>query len=181
MAKKDNRELTYAVWATAWGPMGAVAGPAGLCRVVLPHYQLDQLADLLAWEHAGARRDETPFAMLIELSRQYFNGKAVDFGQVACDLPGEGTFSGKVLRACRAIAYGQTRSYHVLAELIGSAEAARAVATALSKNTIPLVIPCHRVTYAGGGAGGFSAEGGVELKKRMLALEQGGGTGQKKT
>ncbi len=43
----------------------------------------------------------------------------------------------------------------------------------MSKNPIPLVVPCHRVIYAGGGAGGFSAEGGVDLKTRMLNMEQG--------
>ncbi|HUU59984.1 MAG TPA: MGMT family protein [Phycisphaerae bacterium] len=36
---------------------------------------------------------------------------------------------------------------------------------------MPLIVPCHRVTYADGSPGGFSAPGGVELKQRMLRLE----------
>lgn len=175
MIKKARDEsLTFAVWATAWGPMGAVAGAGGISRLVLPHYQFNELCDLLAWEHPGAQRDEGPFRRLIELSRDYFNGKVTDFADIVCDLPEENTFSGKVLRACRGIPYGASRSYHVLAEQIGCPDAARAVATALSKNAIPLVIPCHRVIYAGGGAGGFSSPGGPEQKKRMLAMEQAG-------
>ena len=171
MSETKQRDMFYAVWATAWGPMGGVAGAAGLRRIVLPHYQRDQLDQLLAWEHPGTRRDEGPFADLIPLTRDYFNAKTVDFAGVACDLPTPGAFGGKVLRACREIPYGQTRSYLHIAELIGLPDAARAVATALGKNAIPLVIPCHRVIYSDGRAGGFSAEGGVALKQRMLALE----------
>jgi len=47
------------------------------------------------------------------------------------------------------------------------------VAAALGKNPLPLVVPCHRVLYSDGRLGGFSAAGGVELKRRMLASEAG--------
>lgn len=151
--------------------MGAVAGPDGLSRVVLPHYQLDDLVELLAWEHPGAVRDEAPLQTLIDLSRDYFNAKRACFDALVCRLPRAGTFQGKVLRACRAIPFGQTKSYGALARQIGREDAARAVAGALGKNPIPLVVPCHRVTYADGRPGGFSAPGGVEIKQRMLALE----------
>ena len=82
------------------------------------------------------------------------------------------TLTGKVLAACRKIPYGQTRSYGSLAQEIDAPDAARAVAAALGKNPIPLVVPCHRVTYSDGRPGGFSAAGGVALKLRMLALEK---------
>jgi methylated-DNA-[protein]-cysteine S-methyltransferase len=171
MAGRKDQPKLYAVWTTAWGPMGGVASPAGLCRLVLPHYQADQLAQMLAWEHPGARRSDEPFALIVRLSRDYFNGREVAFCEVACELPGPESFAGKVLRACREIRYGQTSTYGRLAAQIGRPEAARAVAGALSKNPIPLVVPCHRVTYADGGLEGFSAPGGVEVKRKMLALE----------
>lgn len=171
MSAESARKLYYDVWSTAWGPMGAAAGAGGLVRVVLPHYQFDDLLQLLAWEHKNATRDEKPFERFMELSRSYFSGKGADFGEVACELPGESSFSGKVLRACRAIPYGSTKSYGRIAMEIGQEDAARAVATALSKNKIPLVVPCHRVTYSDGRAGGFSAEGGPAMKQRMLELE----------
>ncbi|MDQ1198193.1 O6-methylguanine-DNA--protein-cysteine methyltransferase [Rhizobium sp. SORGH_AS 787] len=41
----------------------------------------------------------------------------------------------------------------------------------MAKNPLPLLIPCHRVLAAGGKLGGFSAEGGVKTKQRMLELE----------
>jgi len=172
MTQPRSNATHYAAWATAWGPVGAAAGAAGICRFVLPHYQMDDLLELLAWEHPAAARDEAPFAALIQRTRDYFNGRAVSFDDIPCDLPAERTFSGKVLRACRAIPCGRTRSYGALAEELGNPEAARAVARALGANRIPLVVPCHRVTYADGRAGGFSAPGGEALKQRLLALER---------
>ncbi len=162
------------MWSTAWGAVGGVAGEGGgLRRFVLPHYQANDLAELLAWEHPATVRDLGPFERVIELTRAYFNAKSVDFDDIKCEMPGEGTFGGKVLRACRTIHHGQTTNYGGLAKIIGQPESSRAVAGALGKNDIPLVIPCHRVTYAGGALGGFSAAGGVEVKRRMLALEAG--------
>jgi len=171
MVKASTSDSYYAAWPTAWGAMGGVAGKAGIRRIVLPHYRLDDLRELLAWEHPGAIEDAAPFERLIELARRYFNGKRTDFGPIDCDLPSPGSFSGMVYRACRKIPYARTLSYSDLAREIGREDAARAVATAMSKNPIPLVVPCHRVIYADGRAGGFSAEGGAALKQRMLELE----------
>ena len=152
--------------------MGAVASDRGLVRVVLPHYQPDDLRALLAFEHPGAAEDAGAFQDLIALSREYFNAREVSFAAVACDLPGERTFTGRVLRACRNIPYGQTRSYSWLATAAGNPDAARAAARAMAANALPLVIPCHRVTYADGRLGGFSAPGREDLKRRMLLLEK---------
>ncbi|NUN49109.1 MAG: MGMT family protein, partial [Candidatus Brocadiae bacterium] len=48
---------------------------------------------------------------------------------------------------------------------------ARAVGTALRRNPVPILVPCHRVLAAGGRIGGFSAPGGLDSKRRLLALE----------
>jgi methylated-DNA-[protein]-cysteine S-methyltransferase len=68
----------------------------------------------------------------------------------------------------QAIPYGETRSYGDLAEAVGSAP--RAVGGACGRNPIPIVIPCHRV-LAKTGLGGYSGEGGLATKRRLLALE----------
>jgi len=172
MNPAPSKQLTYAVWTTAWGPMGAVCGPEGVGRIVLPHYEFDQLEKLLRWEHPGARRDEAPLVALIDRTRRYFNAEVVDFDDIPCRMPGATTFAGRVHRAARTIAYGRTRSYSALADQIGRPEAARAVAAAMGRNPLPLIVPCHRVTYADGRAGGFSAPGGVEQKRRLLELER---------
>ncbi len=167
----DVQESSYAVWPTAWGAMAAVVESGRISRVILPHYSPGDLDDLVRWEHPGCIKLEAPLAAFIELSRAYFNGQPVSFDDLDCLLPGESSFGGMVLRACREIPHGQTVSYSQLARTIGREDAARAVATALGKNAVPLIIPCHRVTYADGRPGGFSAAGGVDLKTRMLAVE----------
>lgn len=169
---KSKGPLWYSVFPTAWGPMGAVGGTAGIVRIVLPHYPADDLAQLLAWEYSGAIRDEERFASLAEACRRYFQGEAEDFAEIPLVLPAEETFAGKVYRACRKIPFGQTKSYRELALAIGQAEAARATATLLSRNPLPLAVPCHRVIHADGRTGGFSAAGGPELKQRLLQHEK---------
>jgi methylated-DNA-[protein]-cysteine S-methyltransferase len=49
---------------------------------------------------------------------------------------------------------------------------AREVGQALGRNPFPIVVPCHRVLAAGGKAGGFSANGGVTTKLRLLTIER---------
>src|SRR5262249_55966531 len=95
----------------------------------------------------------------------------VDFASVAVDLRGVGGFRRKVYEAARSIGWGQTASYGELARRMGAPRAARAVGQALGANSIPIIIPCHRIVASGGGIGGFSAFGGKRGKQRLLALE----------
>src|SRR4029450_8106366 len=71
----------------------------------------------------------------------------------------------------RTIGPGTTLSYGELAARLGAPGAARAVGQALGRNPFAIVVPCHRVLAAGQKSGGFSAEGGVATKLRMLAIE----------
>ena len=99
----------------------------------------------------------------------YFSGKNPCF-----DLPltvHGSSFEQNVWKACLRIPYGETRSYLDLAKAIGNPNAARAVGGALSRNPIPLIIPCHRVISSDGGLGGFT--GGLPIKKKLLDLEKG--------
>jgi methylated-DNA-[protein]-cysteine S-methyltransferase len=173
-------DLVISVWPTAWGPMGGVRGAAGLCRLELPHYSNDDLRALLQWEHPGCRVDDAALDQVAQLCRAYFNGQPADFSAVACDLSAIGPFGRTILNTCRQIGYGQTRSYTQLALMAGQPESkARPAAQTLGRNPVPLVIPCHRVLAAGGGLGGFSAPGGIDLKRRMLDLERRGAASAK--
>ena len=58
-----------------------------------------------------------------------------------------------------------------IAIILGNPKAARAVANACKKNPYPIIIPCHRVIRSDGTLGGFSARGGIKLKKRLLNFE----------
>jgi methylated-DNA-[protein]-cysteine S-methyltransferase len=54
---------------------------------------------------------------------------------------------------------------------------ASAVGQALGQNPFPIIVPCHRMLAAGGKIGGFSANGGVKTKIRLLAIESTQATG----
>ena len=60
--------------------------------------------------------------------------------------------------------------YGTLARRAGSPRGARSVGTVMAKNRFPLLVPCHRVV-AGSRLGGFSAAGGVALKRQLLEME----------
>lgn len=69
------------------------------------------------------------------------------------------------------IPHGETISYTTLAERVGFPRAVRAVASACGANPLPFVIPCHRVLSKDGSIGGFTMVGGLDVKRRLLAIE----------
>lgn len=98
-------------------------------------------------------------------------GEASDLSPIALDLDGVPEFHCRVYEAARTIPPGNTLSYGEIARRVGAPGAARAVGQALGRNPFPIVVPCHRVLAAGGKIGGFSAQGGIATKRRMLAIE----------
>jgi methylated-DNA-[protein]-cysteine S-methyltransferase len=98
----------------------------------------------------------------------YFQGAKSRFKQGIKFLDGT-EFEKKVWSALKKIPFGETRSYKWVAEKIGNPAATRAVGRALSKNPVPIVVPCHRVIESDGSIGGFSS--GVNRKIRLLEME----------
>ena len=100
----------------------------------------------------------------------YYEGARVDFCTVPpLVLAGKSPFARSVLAACRQIEFGRKLTYAELAESIGHPRAARAVGTALARNPIPLIIPCHRAVRSDGGLGGY--RGGLMMKRALLEME----------
>lgn len=79
-------------------------------------------------------------------------------------------FEKKVWEKVISIPYGKTVSYKKLALLTGYHDAQRAVGSALRKNLLMLVVPCHRVIKSNGKPGKFS--GGEIIKKFLLTMEK---------
>lgn len=98
----------------------------------------------------------------------YLAGKRKEF--LLPLAPNGTTFMNQVWSCLRETQYGQTITYKEVAKKIGSPKAARAVGLANNRNPIPVFIPCHRVIGADGSLTGY--RGGLELKKKLLALEQ---------
>jgi O-6-methylguanine DNA methyltransferase len=89
-------------------------------------------------------------------------------------LSGYSSFERRVWKVTSTIPAGQTRTYQWVARRIGNPRAARAVGKALSKNPLPVVIPCHRVICKDGSLGGYSLgkrKKEVLLKKEALELK----------
>ena len=80
------------------------------------------------------------------------------------------TFQKDVYRRLCQIQDGEVLTYGQMAKEIKNPKAQQAVGGALGKNPYPLIIPCHRIV-AQGGLGGFSANGGSDLKKVLLNHE----------
>ena len=115
---------------------------------------------------AAARR-------VIERAREeideYLRGQRVFFS-VPVDLSEVPDFQRRVLEAACHIPFGEARPYAWVAERIGHARAVRAVGTALGRNPVPLIVPCHRVWRGDGALGGYLF--GLDIKRRLRALEE---------
>ena len=121
----------------------------------------------------GDATDEVWNAPLVGRLQAYAAGAPDDFRGIPVDHEGWTPFARKVLDCCRRVSCGETTSYAALAEKAGSPRAARAVGNVMARNRCPLVIPCHRVLGSGTSLGGYSAAGGLKLKRRLLDMEAG--------
>ena len=122
--------------------------------------RLEKPATAAARRLAGQAREELA---------EYFEGKRAFFS-VPVDLSEAPDFQRKVLAAARRIPFGEVRPYAWVAQRIGHPRAVRAVGTALGRNPVPFIVPCHRVLQTGGGLGGYLF--GTDVKSRLLSLER---------
>lgn len=116
----------------------------------------------------GMREEATP--LLQEAIRQlseYFAGNRKEF-HLPLSLHGT-PFQVSDWQALCTIPYGETRSYHQIAEQIGNPKACRAVGMANRNNPVMIVVPCHRVIAADGSLGGYAC--GLDAKRFLLKLE----------
>jgi len=109
-------------------------------------------------------------ALIKEASKQldeYFQGirKVFDLPILVKGTP----FQQMVWEALKTIPYGETRSYKDIAVQIGKVKACRAVGMANNRNSIPIIIPCHRVIGSKGELVGYGE--GLDIKEQLLRLE----------
>ncbi|AZM51716.1 cysteine methyltransferase [Streptomyces sp. WAC 01529] len=117
----------------------------------------------------GWVRDEQAFEAIAAQLRAYFAGSLTHFDiEYAA---GAGTaFQRRVWDALETVPYGTTTTYGRLAEQLGLSRAAvRALGTAIGRNPLLVVRPCHRVIGADGSLTGYA--GGLERKRQLLDLE----------
>jgi methylated-DNA-[protein]-cysteine S-methyltransferase len=105
-------------------------------------------------------------------------GELRDLSAIALDMESVPPFNRRVYEIARTIAPGATLSYGEIATRLKEPGAARAVGQALGRNPFAIIVPCHRVLAANGKIGGFSANGGITTKLRLLSIESTRAQGQ---
>lgn len=163
----------FALFDTALGRCAIVWNAAGLRGVHLPEADNDLCRRSLARRFPSAveARPSGAAAEAIARIAAFLAGTPADFATLALDESGIGAFERAVYREARAIPAGSTSTYGAIAVALGDIRHSRRVGQTLGRNPWPIVVPCHRVTGAGGWMGGFSAPGGRLTKLRLLELE----------
>jgi methylated-DNA-[protein]-cysteine S-methyltransferase len=163
----------FALFDTPIGRCGIAWGERGLVGVQLPEASEAKTRARLRRRFLDAREapPPPPVRRAIEGIVALLHGEAIDLAAVALDMDGVPPFERRVYEVARTILPGATLSYGDIAARLGAPGEARAVGQALGHNPFPLVVPCHRVLAAGGKVGGFSANGGIATKLRLLSIE----------
>ena len=166
-------EQQFAIFDTPIGRCGVVWGARGIVSVQLPMGDEKMTRSRLQQRHgdiaevAPPANVQTAIGGIVEL----LAGKPNSLADVVLDLDGVPEFNRGVYDIARTIPPGQTMTYGEIAKKLGGVELSRDVGQALGRNPCPIVVPCHRVLAAGNKPGGFSANGGVVTKLKMLAIE----------
>jgi O-6-methylguanine DNA methyltransferase len=157
----------YALCATPIGLVFVAYNGLGVSAVM----RADSATD---FEQAFHARFERPLRQVAELPtalarlvQQHLSGKARSALQV--DLRRLSEFERAVLHKVREIPRGELRSYAWVAGEINHPRAVRAVGSALGRNPVPLLIPCHRVGHSDGRLGNYVF--GRETKRTLLEAE----------
>ncbi|WP_150048732.1 MULTISPECIES: methylated-DNA--[protein]-cysteine S-methyltransferase [Methylomonas] len=170
--------IRYTLFDTAFGSCAVVWKTVQADSVAVVGFQLPEaspqqtLTHMLGkWPAVEANRLPTAIKNLVKQVKLHLSGQPQTFADIVLEVAGASPFTQRIYAAARAIPAGRTLTYGQLAEAAGKPGAARAVGSAMSKNPIPLLIPCHRVIGSGNKLCGFSAHGGLDTKAKMLALE----------
>ncbi len=142
---------------------GVFSSPIG---DLYPIFLADELVGIV-FSKPHFRMGNVPEGFRLEIEA-YFKGSVENFSHPMRFITGT-DFEQRVWLALRSIPFGETRSYKWLAEKVGSPRGNRAVGRALSKNPIPIALPCHRIIESTGKLGGYTP--GKDIKRRLLAME----------
>ena len=157
-------KISYQFKTSSFGETLIMSNEMGLCGLAFcDHFGKDTvLADMKArWPKASYEKDtifsDKEFKSILDQTKRvelYLIGSKLQI---------------HVWKALLKIPPGKVTSYTTLAKHIGKPKAVRTVATAIGKNPLCWLIPCHRVLRANGDLGGY--HWGLNVKKNMLAYE----------
>lgn len=163
----------YTLFDTAIGRCAIAWTAHGVAGLQLPEASDAATRARLRRRHAGLEEAPPPpeigraMAAIVAL----LEGQGSDLSAIVVDMDAVPDFNRQIYEIARRIPPGQTRTYGEIAIELGDRALARDVGQALGQNPLAIIVPCHRVMGANGKVGGFSANGGVETKLRMLTIE----------
>ena len=163
----------FTLFDTAIGRCGIAWGERGIVGVQLPEArEIATRARMLErFPDAAEGAPPPPVQQALEEIVALLRGEPRDLAGVPLDMDRVPSFHQRVYEIARSIAPGSTLTYGEIATRLGAPGSARAVGQALGRNPFAIVVPCHRVLAAGGKVGGFSANGGIATKLRILSIE----------
>ncbi|MEC5215183.1 methylated-DNA-[protein]-cysteine S-methyltransferase [Actimicrobium sp. GrIS 1.19] len=160
----SDAAIQYIIHPSALGALVLATTSRGLCGIYFEQHKY--FGGHNAWQHNPAHPTLTAAARQLDA---YFAGTLTRF-DVPLDLLGT-PFQRSVWQQLMAIEFGETVSYGTHAARVGKPQAVRAVGTAIGRNPVSIIVPCHRVVGKDGGLNGYA--GGLDRKRFLLALEVG--------
>ncbi len=163
----------FTIFDTAVGRCAVLWRGDALTGVLLPSSNDEAMRRAIQKRAPGAVEEATPSFVedAIDRIKRLCDGEAVTFEGVPLDRGAIEPFANSIYDILLRVAPGETTTYGAIAEELGDKTLSRAVGAALGANPFPIIIPCHRVTAAGGKIGGFTAPGGTDTKRRLLDIE----------
>ena len=170
----------FTLFDTSIGRCGIAWSERGIVAVQLPESRETETRARLLLRHPDAVEAVPPADIQRALDNivALLAGEAADLSGAALDMHRVPPFHRRVYEVARSVPPGATLSYGEIAKQMGASGSARAVGQALGRNPFAVVVPCHRVLSSDGKIGGFSANGGIATKLRMLSIEAARASGQ---
>jgi AraC family transcriptional regulator of adaptative response/methylated-DNA-[protein]-cysteine methyltransferase len=164
----DGLEISWGWFDSPFGPALVMGTEKGICGIGFAAETGHEatMADMLSrWPNASFIED---VAALSPLAEKAFPREGSNRAPAQLFLIGA-PFQIKVWEALMSIPTGHVTTYSDIAQAIGHPKAVRAVGTAVGRNPISWLIPCHRALRKSGGLGGY--HWGLPVKRAMLAWE----------
>ncbi len=156
--------INYGWFDSPFGRVLAMGTRIGICGLAFAQ----ETGDAAAFADMTARWPKANFTEAPDVIEKWVTAAFGGTGDTRLHLMGA-PFQIKVWEALLEIPSGYVTTYSNIADAIGNPRAARAVGTAIGKNPVSWLIPCHRALRKSGGLGGY--HWGLPVKRAMLAWE----------
>ena len=170
-APKGFADSVFARWVEVDGPVGPLyvaftdRGISYVCPTEWVGYERDRFLDHYRTRFGRPLRPAPRPPSGLAAALREGRGTGLEY-----DLRGVGDFDRAVLAKTLEIPRGEVRPYAWIAREIGHPAAVRAAGSALGRNPVPILIPCHRVVRSDGATGNYGF--GPQLKVDLLQAER---------